>query len=535
MLAAEAHLRCVRSGWNHGSLPENSASGAERLSVAEGTGGGRSEDTQRILVLITMSMCTMLYALTLTIVNVVLPQMQGALSASPDQISWVVTLNVVATAVVTPMTGWFATRFGQRRVILWSVVGFSISSLLCATATTLPPLLLYRVGQGIFGAPLVPLSQAIVVAAFPPSKRAMAQGVFGMSVVIGPAIAPALGGYLAEAYGWQWVFLLILPLCVAAFIGVLLFIHDKQRSEAVRLDWTGFLTLSIAVCCLQLIMDRGHRLDWLESGEIVTLTTVLALCAFIFLVHTATHDRPFINPELFRDRNFDVGLLLVFVYGMINVTPTVMFPALLQNLKGFPDSLIGTLLAMRGGGMVLGFLAASRMGRLDPRLSIAVGLICIGLSGWNSASFDLNVSAAEVGWTGVLQGFGCGVMWVPLSVITFATLSDRLLPDAAAIFHLLRNFGSSIFISLSVLAVVRSGSTNYAELTEQLNVFSKSLHLPSVVGVWNFESLPSLAALSQEVARQASMIGYANAFLLYTLACFVSLPLIFFVRVGRTR
>lgn len=503
------------------------------MNLTGRTGGQRSEATQRTLILITMSMCTMLYALTLTIVNVVLPQMQGALSATPDQISWVVTLNVVATAVVTPMTGWFAARFGPRQVILWSVVGFSVSSLLCATATSLPPLLLFRIGQGIFGAPLVPLSQAIVVAAFPPSKRAMAQGVFGMSVVIGPAIAPALGGFLAEAYGWQWVFLLILPLCIAAFIGVFLFIHDSEKSQQVQLDWTGFLTLSVAVCCLQLVMDRGHRLDWFESNEIILLTTVLAVSFFVFLVHTATHDHPFINPELFLDRNFNVGLLLVFVYGMINVTPTVMFPALLQNLKGFPDSLIGTLLAMRGAGMVLGFLAASRMGRLDPRIGIAFGLACVGVSGWESASFDLNVSASHVGWIGILQGFGCGVMWVPLSVVTFATLSNRLLPDAAAIFHLLRNFGSSIFISLSVLAVVRTSSTNYAELTERMNVYSKHLEMPAVIGVWNLESLPNLAALSREVARQASMIGYTNAFLLYALACFVSLPLIAFVRTKR--
>ena len=475
----------------------------------------------------------MLYALSLTVVNVVLPQMQGALSATPDQISWVVTLNVVATAVVTPMTGWLAARFGQRRVILYSVVGFSICSMLCATATSLPPLLVYRIGQGIFGAPLVPLSQAIVVAAFPPAKRAMAQGVFGMSVVIGPAIAPVLGGYLAEAYGWQWVFLLILPLCVAAFVGVMLFIHDNESSQATKLDWTGFLSLSIAVCCLQLIMDRGHRLDWFESSEIILLTTTLAVCFFIFLVHTATADKPFINPALFLDRNFTVGLLLVFIYGMLNVTPTVMFPPFLQNLKGFPDSLIGTLLAMRGAGMVVGFFAASRMGSLDPRIGIALGLICVGLSGWNSAGFDLNVSAAEVGWTGVLQGFGCGVMWVPMSVVTFATLAPRLLPDAAAIFHLLRNFGSSIFISLSVLAVVRSGSTNYAELAEHLNVYSKTLEMPAVVGVWNLESLPNLAALSREVGRQASMIGYANSFLLYTAACFLSLPLIALVRIRR--
>lgn len=220
------------------------------------TAGGRA------IILVTVSLCTMLYALTLTIVNVALPQLQGALSATPDQIAWVVTLNVVATAIVTPATGWIVAKWGKRNVLIWSIVGFSISSLACATAETLAPLLIYRVGQGVFGAPLVPLAQAIIVATYPPEERASAQGWFGMSVVIGPAIAPALGGYLAEAYNWRWIFLLILPLCAVSLLGVMMFIHDTARRAGERLDWTGFIALSIAVTCLQLVMDRGERLDW---------------------------------------------------------------------------------------------------------------------------------------------------------------------------------------------------------------------------------------------------------------------------------
>ncbi len=490
----------------------------------------KSEEFSRGIILMTVSLCTMLYVATLTIVNVALPQMQGALSATPDQISWVVTLNLVATAVMTPMTGWLVSRWGQRRVLIWSVVGFSLSTFLCATADTLGALLVYRVGQGAFGAPLVPISQAILIAVYPPDRRAFAQGVFGLSVVIGPALAPAVGGYLAEAYNWRWVFLLLLPLCVLALIAVLAFIKGSDRDRAARLDWTGFLALSIAVTCLQLLLDRGERLDWFESPEIVLVAVAMTVSAYVFVVHTATHDRPFINPALFRDVNFNVGLLLVFVYGMLNVTPTVMLPPMLQNLKGFPDSTIGWILAMRGLGLAVGFYAAARMGRLDPRIGIAVGLLAVGLSGLNTTTFDLNVTAWEVAWTGVLQGFGCGIMWVPVSLIAFSTLDPRLLPDASAIFHLLRNYGSSIFISLSVMVVIRTGNISYAELSQTVSPFNEALKVPAATVLWNFETVPGLIGISREIARQAGMVGYINAFVLYTAACAAALPFLLLVR-----
>ena len=495
--------------------------------------GADKSPLQRAAILATMSLCTMLYALTLTVVNVALPQLQGSLGATPDQVSWVVTLNVVATAIVTPTTGWIVARWGERRVLIVSVTGFAVSSLLCATPTTLAPLLLYRIGQGIFGAPLVPLAQAIIVGAYPPHQRAMAQGVFGMSVVIGPAIAPTIGGYLAEAYNWRWIFLLILPLCVAALAGVLLVIRDIGARRRVKLDWTGFLALSLAVTCLQLMMDRGERLDWFNSVEIVGLAALMALGFYLFIVQMLTHPEPFISPALFRDRNFTVGLFLVFVYGLLNVTPTVLFPTMLQNLKGYPDSLIGMLLAMRGAGMVIGFFTAALMGRFDPRVGLFFGLGLIAWSGWRMAHFDLNVAPFEVAFCGVIQGIGTGVMWVPLSVVTFASLAPARLAEASALFHLLRNYGSSIFISLSVMAVVRTGKVNYSEISEAINPFNEVLRFQSVMGLWNPETLPGLAALSREIGRQASMIGYANAFLMYTLVCLCAAPFLVFVKIRR--
>ncbi|HEX5078073.1 MAG TPA: DHA2 family efflux MFS transporter permease subunit, partial [Geminicoccaceae bacterium] len=473
-------------------------------------------DLQRALVLLTVSSCTMLYSLTITVVNVTLPQLQGALSATPDQVAWVITLNLVATAVATPVTGWIVARFGQRQVMIWAVVGFTVASLLCATATSLAPLLLYRIGQGAFGAPMVPLAQAIVVATYPPERRAVAQGWFGVAVVLGPALGPVLGGYLAEQHDWRWVFLLPVPLCVVALLMVLAFIRDRGRQDDARLDWTGFLALSVAVTCLQLVMDRGERLDWLQSSEIVLLAAAMAASFYVFLVHTLTHERPFISPGLFLDRNFAVGLVFVFVYGMLNFTPITLLPPLLQSLQGYPDSLIGWLLGSRGAGMVLGFFLAGRMGRLDPRIGMLAGLGLVALSGVMLMRFSIDTSFAELAWMGFIQGLGTGLMWVPLSIATFATLPAEKLPEAAALFHLLRNFGSSIFISLSVMAVSRTGRITYAELSEHISSLREATRLPWVLGPRSLDELPDLAALAGEVERQAQLIGNLNAFALYT-------------------
>ncbi len=488
---------------------------------------------RRTLVLLTVSLCTMLYSLTVTIVNVTLPQLQGALSATPDQVAWVVTLNLVATAIITPMTGWMVGRFGRRPVMIWAVFGFAASSLLCATAASLAPLLLYRIGQGAFGAPLVPLSQALIVATYTEKDRAMAHGFFGMSVVVGPAIGPVFGGYLAEEYSWRWVFLLIVPLALAALVMVLAFIRDGDRKADARLDWTGFLSLSIAVACLQLVMDRGERLDWFGSTEIIILTGLMGVSFYVFLAHSFTAARPFISLSLFLDRNFSIALFVVFVYGMLNFTPITLLPPLLQNLSGYPDSLIGWLLAMRGFGLVLGFFLAGRMGSLDPRVGLLIGMALVTVSGIMLMQFNFDTSLWTLAWMGLVQGLGCGLMWVPLSIVAFASLRPEQLPEASAIFHLLRNFGSSIFISISVMAAIRTTKITHAGLAEHVSPLNKSFRFPDTDGSFSLDSSASVATIAAELDRQAQLIGYLNAFFLYTGAAIITIPFLFFVRIKK--
>lgn len=484
------------------------------------------------LILLTVSLCTMLYSMTVTVVNVTLPQLQGSLSASPDQIAWIITLNVVGTAIVTPMTGWLTGKLGQRNLLLGCVGGFAVASFLCATADSLAPMLGYRIAQGVFGGPIVPVSQALVLATFSDHRRAMAQSFFGMAVVAGMGLAPVVGGYVAEQYNWRAIFLLLVPVCAAAMLMTMAFIRQGGRNSEVKLDWTGFLSLSVAITCLQLLLDRGNSLGWFESGEILLYTGALVLAVWVFVMHTLTYDQPFFNRELLRDRNYCVGLLLVCFYGMLNFTPITLLPPMLQSLQGYPDSLVGWLLAMRGLGMIAGFYIAGRMGHVDPRISMAVGFVLIGISGLALAVVETNAVAEWIAWAGLLQGLGSGILWVPVTTAAFSTLAPRLLPDGAAIFHLLRNMGQSIYIAVSFIVVVRASQANYGELMPHLSVYNERLGFPWVTGLWSIDSATGLKAISGELSRQAQLIAFNNAFLLYSWTCFAVVPLVLFWRKG---
>ncbi len=481
--------------------------------------------------LFAVTLATTLYATSILVVSVILPQMQGTLSATQDQIAWVVTFNILATAVVTPMTGWLTAKFGRRRVMLSCIAAFTLATFLCGTADSLVPLVLYRVAQGGFGAPLVPLGQATILDIFPKHQHGKATAIFGMSVVVGPIIGPTLGGFLSELLNWRWAFFMLVPAGVVAYLALWLVLREPRlRASVVRLDWTGFLSLSVAVVALQLMLDRGQRHDWFNSPEIV-IEAALAMAAFyVFLVHSLTAERPFLNLRLLLNRNYSLGLILVTIYGMLNFTPMILLPPMLQNLMGFPDSIIGTLIAFRGAGATLGFFLAIFVGKLDPRVGITAGFMSQALSGWYMASFDINVTAADVALTSFVQGVSVGLIWVPMTVATFARVESRDLAETSSVYHLLRNLGSSVFISLSVTTVIRTANTNYAGLTEFISPYNEALAYPSILGLWRTDTAQGLAALSGEIERQALMIGYLNAFGLYTVASLSILLLVFLVR-----
>ena len=487
--------------------------------------------SRRYIVLATVSSATMLYAMAITIANVVLPQMRGALSATPDQVAWVITFNLVATAVVTPISGWLSNRFGRRRIMLIGTFGFTTTSVLCGLADSLEVLVLYRILQGAFGAPLVPISQAIILDTFPREKHALATALWGVGVVTGPIIGPTFGGFIAEEYSWRWVFFMIVPFGVMTFVSIWAFIKKRpNRPPGPAMDWLGFLALAAALAAFQFMFDRGERNDWFDSPETIIECTIGFLAMYIFLVHISTAKNPFIRPGLFLNRNYCLGLVMAFFFGMINFVPLVLMPSMLQDLRGYPDSTIGVLLAIRGAGNMLSFLLVIRMAQWNVHATLTFGFLCQAVSGYAISQFDMNATYFDIVWTGALQGLGIGMSWVPLTLIMFSTVKPEFLDDASAIFHMLRNFGSSLFISVSVAVVIHSTYINGLELGLALNEYSKLLTLPWVTGILDLSTVQGLSAASAEVKRQAATIGFINAFRIYAIVAIIPLPLIWLAR-----
>ena len=404
---------------------------------------------------------------------------------------------------------------------------------MCGIAGGLVELVIYRVFQGLFAAPLVPLAQAIVLDSYPQERHGFATTIYGMGVVMGPIFAPTIGGYLSEFYGWRWVFFMVVPVGILCFIGTLLFVRERVSVARTRLDWTGFLALSIALASFQFMLDRGERNDWFESTETIVEAALVLGAAYVFIVHTVLAPKPFLSPQIFRDRNFVVGLGIALIFGMLSFTPMVLFPTMLQDLQGYPDSIIGWLLGARAVGTLLGFVIMYFFSHLDPRIWLTLGFGVQVAAGFRMAQFHVEVPTWDVGLVNALQGLGTGLLWVPITLVTFATLQPILRAEGMALFHLLRNVGGSIHISLSVAVVVHMSGVNYSELAEHVTPYSEMFGYLGVAGQWSAESAREVAALAGEIKRQAAMIGYVNAFLVYGLTGLLVIPLILLVRFQR--
>ena len=425
-------------------------------------GGPLSLTGRQWLILLMVQLSNLLFGMTITVANVVLPQIRGSLSATQDEISWVITLNLVATAVATPMTGWLASRLGWRNLMLGCIGGFTFCSLLCGLAFSLESLVVYRVGQGLTGAPIMPMGQAILLATFPRHLQPFAIVMWGVGAVFGPVLGPVLGTMATEAYDdWRAAFFMIVPPGICALVCIWFALSEHKEARPTYFDWTGFLALSVAIVSAQLVLDRGQKLDWYESREIVTLTLVGIAALWVFTWHCLTAKRAFLDPKLLLDRNFSVGVLIAFVMGMLAFTTLALFPSLLHDLRGYPDSAIGLLLASRGVGNWTAFLVVSRLTRIAPRTSIAAGLAMQAYASWAMGQFNLNATAFDIAWTHWLQGFGMSITFTPMTVMAFATLPTQKITEGSGVFTLMRNFGSSLFISVTVATMLRSTDSNY--------------------------------------------------------------------------
>jgi len=491
-------------------------------------GAADREPVRRRWVTATLVLASMIYSIDWTIAAVALPHMQGTFSATQDQVSWVLTSYIVASAVMLPATGWLAARLGRRRLFLVAVGGFTVFSLFCGSASSLPAEVLLRIGQGACGAFLIPLSQAIMLDAYPPEEHGKAMAFWGMGVVLGPVIGPTLGGYLTDALSWRWVFFINLPVGALALLGGLAFLPGTRPAQHPRpLDLFGFLALALGVGAMQMMLDRGERLDWFESREIVIEAIVMTGGLYVFVVHSLTSANPIVDLRLLRDRNYALGMLLVFLYGLLTLAPMVLMPPFLQDLQDYPIATIGLLLSPRGVGLFAAMVVLARIGRsIDLRLQIAAGFLLLAASSWWMSSWNLEVGAAAVFWTGLMQGLGAGSIIGPLGVMTFTSLPPATRTEAASIWNLIRSIGSSIGIATALAILVRTAGISRSVMVEHVSPYNEIMRHSALPGGGSVADPTSLAPLAAEIGRQALMIGYVDVFYLCTLTSLLAMPLI---------
>jgi DHA2 family multidrug resistance protein len=486
---------------------------------------------RRALITVSVMLASFMSALDTTIANVALPRMQGSVSATQDQMAWVLTSYIVAAAIMTPLSGWLAGQMGRNRVFLYSVAGFTVASMLCGLAQSLPQIILARLVQGLCGAALVPLSQAVLLDINPLERHARAMAVWVMGVTLGPIIGPALGGWLTENYNWRWVFYINVPFGILAFLGILRFLPEAPISKS-RFDFFGFSALSVGIAAFQIMLDRGQLKDWFSSTEIWIEASVAVVAVYLFVIHMlTTTEQRFVSPALFKDRNFLTGNVFIFIVGAVLYATLALLPPLLQDLLNYPVVTTGLVTAPRGAGTLAAmFIVGRLMGKVDIRLIIGTGFALAAVSSWQMTGFDLQMDSAMVVWSGLLQGLGTGFVYVPLAAATFATLTPALRNEGTAIFSLTRNLGSSIGISVVNTLLTRNTQIMHATLGEHVTRYSPVLRARLPGGS---PSLHTLAGLNASVTEQAAMIAYNNNFQLMMVLSLAAIPLVFLLRKGR--
>jgi DHA2 family multidrug resistance protein len=482
----------------------------------------------RGMITATVMVASILQALDNTIANVALPRMQGSLSATQEQMTWVLTSYIVAAAILTPLTGWLADRFGRKPLFLVSIIGFTLTSAMCGAAQSLDQIVLFRVLQGAFGAALIPMSQAVLFDVYPPHQHGKAMAIWGVGVVLGPTLGPVLGGWLTDNYSWRWVFYINVPFGILAVLGVLAYFPDTTHQRK-SFDFFGFATLSVFIGALQVLLDRGPTKDWFNAGEIRLEAVVCAVAFYLFVVHTLTTPKPFIRLSLYRDRNFLTGNLLIFVVGIVLFATLALLPPLMQGLMGYSVLQAGVATAPRGAGTLIAMLFVGRLvGRIDVRLIIGVGFLLTAISLWMMTHFSIQMPMDSIIWSGAIQGFGTGIVYVPMAALTFATLSTALRNEGTALFNLIRNIGSSIGISVVQALFVSNTQVVHASLAQHL---TPELLAHRAIGP--FRGSAAIATLNDAVTAQASMIAYIDDFYLMLLLTLLALPLLLLVRTSR--
>jgi len=486
----------------------------------------------RALITICVMMGNLMQSLDASIANVSLPYMQGTLSTSAEEITWVLTSYVIAAAIMTAPVGWMAVRFGRKNLHVVCMSGFVVASMLCGMADTLEQMVVFRFLQGMCGAALVPLSQATMLDIYPFERRAQAMAIFGMGVMVGPITGPTLGGYLTEVYNWRYVFYVNLPFGILAVTGLLIFLPKAAPRSELRFDWTGFGVLAMGVAALQLMLDRGETLDWFSSREIIVEAVLAGLGIYLFVVHMFTAKQPFLPPGLFKDRNFVCGVSMVFCTATIMLASSALMAPYLESLAGYPVETAGLSMAPRGIGTMIGMQVASRLSNVvDHRKLMASGLLLMGAALYSMSSWTPDVSQREMMLTLLTQGFAIGFVFNPMTVMAFTTLPPALRGYATSLQALCRNLGQAVGVSVTSLMLVRNTQVSHADIAAGITPFDRVLQAgDNASRMLAPATRHGAAVLDQMINHQAQIIAFNNDFRMMTFVVVPPLLLLLLMR-----
>jgi MFS transporter, DHA2 family, multidrug resistance protein len=489
---------------------------------------------RRNMVTICAMTATIMQALDTTIANVALPYMQGTLSASQDQINWVLTSYIVAAAIMTAPVGWIANRFGRKRIFILCSGGFTVASVLCGLAQDINQMVLFRLLQGMFGAALVPLSQAVMLDSYALHERAKAMSIWGMGVMMGPIMGPSLGAWLTETYSWHWVFFVNLPFGIFTVLGLLVFMDETRKDLTMRFDWFGFAALAVGIGSLQIALDRGEQLGWLESNEIIAEFIVSVVGFYYFFAHSLTTSKPFIQFSIFKDKNFVGGCVFMAVMGLVLFSTMAVSSPFLQNVIGYPIITAGLLLATRGCGTFVAMMLVGRLMRyIEARTLIASGLGLTCLSLFYMTAWTDQTGVPEIVVVSIAQGFGFGLVFVPLSTVAFLTLPNHLRTDGTSMLTLMRNVASSIGISVVIAELTEGSRRVYAILNEHITPFNHAMQMPNVRGMIDMTTDAGRALADVMVGLQAQIIAFSQDYQMVMIFTLCAIPLA--IMIGSTK
>lgn len=494
------------------------------------------------IVAVAVMFATFMEVLDTTVVNVSLPHIAGSLSATIDEATWVLTSYLVANAIVLPMTGWLAGIFGRKRLLLASVSGFTLTSFLCGFAPTLGTLVVFRVLQGATGGAMQPLSQAVLLEAFPPRDRGKAMAFWGLGIVVAPILGPVLGGWLTDSYSWRWVFYINIPVGAASLIMTRLFVFDPAyiKRQSQRIDYWGLGMLAVGIGALQIVLDKGQEADWFSSRWITALVVTSAVTLVLLIVQELRTEHPVVDLRIFKTRTYAVGVFLMTIVGFVLYGSLVLLPIMLQTLLGYPALQAGIAMAPRGlGSFCMMPITGLMTGWFDPRKLLTVGLVTVGATLLWLSKLNLSAGYWDIFWPQLIQGAGLSLVFVPLTTVTMDQIPRERMGNATSLFNLMRNIGGSIGIAATGTMLVRrqqatvnllgSHVTPYAPAARSMFERLRAAFIASGADATT-AGRRATATMFSMVQRQAAMVSFVSIFQLLGLIFIALLPLLLFMK-----